>query len=248
LKRARYQTGSLTIQSRKHGPEVWIFRWRETLPDGRRAQRKKLVGTVEDFPTESAAERGVSDLRRLINQEDPVRHVLTVEALVSHYRHKELPPDTHEDKAYATKECYWSILSNWILPRWKSYRLEAVRTIAVEEWLRQIPRSKGTRAKIRGVLHALFNHAMRYEWLERNPITLVRQSAKRERLPYVLDIGELQALLAELGQMERTLVLIDAETGLRVGELLALKMEGCELRDIGRLGDAFHLPPGRWAV
>jgi len=213
----------LTTQSRKHGPEVWIFRWRETLPDGRRAQRKKLVGTVEDFPTESAAQRAVSALRRLINQEGPLRQALTVETIVSHYRQKELPPDTHEEKAYATKECYSSVLSNWILPRWKSYRLEAVRTIAVEDWLRQIPRSKGTKAKIRGVLHALFTDAMRYEWLGRNPITLVRQSAKRERLPDVLDIGELQALLAELGQMERTLVLIDAGTGLRVGELLALK-------------------------
>ena len=32
-------------------------------------------------------------------------------------------------------------------------------------------------------MSAIFHHAMRYEWVERNPIKLVRQSAKRERTP-----------------------------------------------------------------
>jgi hypothetical protein len=38
-----------------------------------------------------------------------------------------------------------------------------------------------TKAKIRNLMIVLFNHAIRYEWLEqrRNPITLVRQSAQR---------------------------------------------------------------------
>ena len=38
-----------------------------------------------------------------------------------------------------------------------------------------------TKAKIRNLMSVLFNHAIRYEWLEqrRNPITLVRQSAQR---------------------------------------------------------------------
>lgn len=30
-------------------------------------------------------------------------------------------------------------------------------------------------------MSALFNHAIRYEWTERNPIRFVRHSAKRER-------------------------------------------------------------------
>lgn len=39
---------------------------------------------------------------------------------------------------------------------------------------------------------------MRYEWMDRNPISLVRQSAKWERVPDVLSVHEIAALLGEL--------------------------------------------------
>ena len=62
-------------------------------------------------------------------------------------------------------------------------------------WLRGLQRADGTplanptKAKIRNLFSVLFNHAIRYEWLEqgRNPITLVRQSATRKSTPQVLD-------------------------------------------------------------
>ena len=85
------------------------------------------------------------------------------------------------------------------------------------------------------MLHALFNHALRYEWLDRNPISLVRQSSKREKTPTILEIEEAYALLGELKSRERVMVLIDLGTGLRVSELLALRwqdldFEGLEFR------------------
>jgi integrase len=84
-------------------------------------------------------------------------------------------------------------------------------------------------------MSGIFHHAMRYEWVERNPIKLVRQSAKRERTPDVLELAELQLLLSKLAVRERTLALLDAATGLRVSELLALRwgdvdFENLELR------------------
>jgi integrase len=72
-------------------------------------------------------------------------------------------------------------------------------------------------------MSALFSHAMRYEWLDRNPIKLARQSAKRERIPDVLELAEIRLLLSKLGVRERTLALLDAATGLRVSGLLALR-------------------------
>jgi integrase len=79
---------------------------------------------------------------------------------------------------------------------------------------------------------ALFQHAMRYEWADSNPIKLVRQSAKRERVPEVLDLEELQLLLSKLALRERTLVLLDAATGLRVSELLALRWEDVDFKSL----------------
>ena len=72
-------------------------------------------------------------------------------------------------------------------------------------------------------MSALFNHAMRYEWVDRNPISLVRQSAKRERVPEVLTVEDVKALLSELQEPYRTMAFLAAATGLRVSELLGLK-------------------------
>jgi len=56
---------------------------------------------------------------------------------------------------------------------------------------------------------------MRHEWTGKNPITLVRQSAKRLRTPDVLDVDEIKALLSELEDPFRTMVFLAATTGLR---------------------------------
>lgn len=71
---------------------------------------------------------------------------------------------------------------------------------------------------------------MRYEWVERNPTKLVRQSAKRERTPDILELAELQLLLSKLAVREGTLAPLDAATGLRVSELLALRWCDVDLR------------------
>jgi integrase len=71
-------------------------------------------------------------------------------------------------------------------------------------------------------MSALFSHAMQYERTDKNPIKLVRQSAKRERIPDALELGELQLLLIKLDTRERTLVLLAAATVLRVSELLGI--------------------------
>jgi integrase len=65
---------------------------------------------------------------------------------------------------------------------------------------------------------------MRWEFFSRNPITLVRQSATRERVPDVLTIEEIGKLLSELpAGVWRTAVFVAVTTGLRVSELLGLK-------------------------
>jgi integrase len=105
------------------------------------------------------------------------------------------------------------------------------RTIAVENWLRELRRKDGnplantTKAKIRNLMSVLFNHAIRYEWLEpgKNPITLVRQSGARQKTPEVLDPQEIKNLLSQLDPPYRQMVLLDATTGLRRSELFALK-------------------------
>ena len=53
-------------------------------------------------------------------------------------------------------------------------------------------------------MSALFSHAIRWEWTERNPIKSIRQSAKRMRTPDVLMPEEIMALLKNLPEPLRT--------------------------------------------
>ena len=221
FRRARHQQGSLQCVKRKAGKTVWEFRWYEPTTNGDTVYRKKVIGTTEEYKTESQAQRAADAVRLTINAEQTPKSV-SIAALVEHYRTRELSKE-NQGKAFSTKQAYGFYLKNWIVPRWGTYSLEDVKPVAVESWLKSIPRSRGSKAKIRNIMSALFNHARRYEWTDRNPITRVRQSAKRQRLPEVLTDEELQALIPHLSVRDRVLVLLDACTGLRVGELLGLK-------------------------
>lgn len=141
-----------------------------------------------------------------------------LQPVVQHYKENELP-----SKAFSTQRTVQTSLKTWVLPKWGEFQLGDVRTIHVESWLRGLSLANATKAKIRNVVHIIFAHACRHEWWEKNPISLVRQSAKRQKVPDVLELEELKKLLAELENPARVLVFLTAATGLRVSEALGLK-------------------------
>jgi integrase len=233
-RRTRYQQGSVQREKRHSGPDVWIYRWYETGTDGNSKYRKAIVGTVATLANQTSALKAAQALRIDANHEAPHTEggPKTVAELIAHYRLKELAGDNQGRKAFSTRAAYECYLNAWVLPRWGTYRIDQVKPVAVEAWLDGIKRANGTKAKIRNLMSAVFQHAMRYEWMNRNPIQLVRQSAKREKVPDVLELGELQLLLTKLDVRERTLVLLDAATGLRVSELLALRWSDVDFENL----------------
>jgi len=216
--RERYQNGSILREERKTGAAVWTLRWRERDANGKTMRRKEIIGTVDEFPTKASALRACEFRRSTINRETKTPR--TIAELVEHYRMKELPTKTPY-----TQEVYEGYISTWLLPKWGSYSLSDVRPVAVESWLGTLKLSNGSRAKVRNILSAIYAHAMRWEFFDRNPVTLVRQSAKRQRTPDVLTADELNAMLAELAGVYRVMVYVAATTGLRVSELLALRWQ-----------------------
>ena len=72
-----------------------------------------------------------------------------------------------------------------------------VKAVAVESWLSTLkkddgaPLANGSKKKIRDLMHLLYEHAIRYEWTDRNPIRSVRQSGMRQATPIRLSVDEL---------------------------------------------------------
>ena len=56
------QQGSVIMSERKHGPAVWQFRWSETGAQGQRVYRKRVVGTVEEYPNSEAVREAFKGL------------------------------------------------------------------------------------------------------------------------------------------------------------------------------------------
>ncbi len=220
---SRLQQGSLLKLKRKVGPDVWVFRWYEET-NGTRTYRKRTLGTVARYPHLRDAEKAADALRNAINSEFTVPE--TVTELVTHYRNHEL---TEDKKAYATVEANTHYLKNHIVPKWGAFYLTDIRTVDVELWLHTLQYAPGTRSKIRNIMSAVFNHAIRHEWMDRNPITKVRVSAKRLREPDVLSPAELASLIAVLDIRERAMVMLAGSTVLRRSELVALTWTDIDL-------------------
>jgi integrase len=205
-------------------PQVWQFRWSEIDPGGKRLYHKKIIGTVEHYPDETAVRRAVVGLLSEINTDvRPTNpRAITIAQLCDHFEQRELSKE-NTWRSHATKKIYKAYLTRWVRPHWHKYELAEIRTIQVESWLRGLPLAKSSCAKIRNLMSVLFNHACRYELFDRNPIYLVRQSAKRRRVPVVLMPTEIKALVDNLSIREQTLVLLAVSTGLRQSELFGLK-------------------------
>ncbi len=167
------QQGSLIRSGRKRGPDVWQFRWADSGPWGNRIYRKRVIGTVCEYPDVDSARKSVTGLLREINSNPLLRFPppMTVAELCDHFIQRELANDNLW-RSYSTRRAYEAYIKTWIIPHWGNARLSEMRTMKVESWLRQLPLAKNSCAKIRGLLSVLFNHACRHEFFDRNPIRL----------------------------------------------------------------------------
>ncbi len=144
-------------------------------------------------------------------------HPTTVNALVDRYLNEVAPQEVRKQ----TQQSYKSYAKH-IVARWGTEMVQSVdNPLAVEGWLKTIP--KRTAPHVRNFFHLLYQWALRWKLVEHNPITLVRQSRKRCKIPRVLRPEEVRALLNELEEPYRTMVEVCCGLGLRSCELVALK-------------------------
>jgi integrase len=239
---ARYKNGCLQKIKRKDGIERWQLRWNALCPDGVIRERKKTIGSVSDYPEDSKKFKDrLADLRLSINSEGPTDlTAITMARAIQHYTLHELSDSSDSGKAYSTRRKKTQVFDRWVIPRWGKLELGAIKTVAVEQWLKSLmttqlgkpkPLAGGSKRKIRDAMSSVFNHAIRWEFTDRNPIrgpvkgSGVRVSGKREQIPDVLEVEEMKLLLGALELRERTMVFLDMGLGLRRGELAGIKWE-----------------------
>jgi integrase len=225
------QFGSLIRRARRSQSAVWEFRWREPGPTGTWRHRRIVVGPTDQIVDESAARRAVAALQIEINPNvKSTQPAITIGDLVQHFQQRELRTG-FAWRTFSTRNSYEGNLRKWIVPRWSQHPADKLKAGEVELWLRSLPLARASCAKIRNLMSMLFNHGVRHGICDANPIQLVRQGAKRKKIPIVLTSDEVRRLIEALPLRERTLVLMAACTGLRMSELL--RSNGLTFTSIG---------------
>jgi integrase len=242
LSRTRYQQGSIRRVKRRKGQDVWVFRWLDTKADGSRKENNRVIGSVLEYRTKAAAMKAAEALRININSTTPRQSVfgMTFGELADHYMAKELEVNQEEarkPKAYSTVEANRRYLRKWIVPRWGKVPVSEMEPIVIEDWLGRLTRAphklaNGTLVKLRSIMNAVFRHGMRHGFLPRdaeaNPIKYVRQSGGSTKEHTRLTPEQAMSIVGHLHEPVRTMVLLDASTGLRASELTALRWQDAD--------------------
>lgn len=123
---------------------AWSFRWLRKGADGVSREHKKTIGPVKDYPEKSKKLHDVlARLRLNINADGPTELTsITMKEAVEHYKCHELIDCGKDGKAYSTRNRKTLVLDKWVVQHWGALELRAIKTVAVEQWLKTLVTTK----------------------------------------------------------------------------------------------------------
>ncbi len=128
-----------------------------------------------------------------------------------------------------TLQNYTGNVEKHFRPRWGDIKLCDISVLDVEEWIRAKAKTvaKNTLANLRGQFTQIWNCALRWGLTkEANPIALIpriRNAGKTPRGTSLPSLDQFHALLYDLEYDVRAFVVVAVGTGMRAGEILALR-------------------------
>jgi integrase len=205
---------------------VWVGCYRDDViaDDGRRLRRQRsvILGRVSELGKRQALQR-LSERLAAINQgRQKPEHLITFQRFVL----ERWEPNLYPTLRHSTQRNYRWYVRRHLLPFFGEMRLSEIGAADVQVFVSR--KSKQIAPKtvvcLRNLLSKIFSTAQRWDFLSVNPAQGAQVPAlvdTRERL--TLTPKQVRALLAELAEPYKTMVLLAVLSGLRRGEIFGLR-------------------------
>jgi integrase len=235
--RRRYQTGCVFKRGKRR--KVWVARWREDVlcEDGKvgRILRSVVLGSVADLPTRKDAQVRLDEELRAVNQGTVRPESSMLFGTFAEEQWKTLVLPTLK---LSTQHGYKTVLAKHLLPYWRDWRLRDIGRQDVQQWVADRFRRKLGWQTVRNawtLLSGILETAVEYGYLSMNPARGVKFPEKElKEAPVLFTAEDFVKLLEQLDEPYRTMARLIALTGLRIGELLAVRWRCLDL-EIGTL-------------
>ena len=237
MARRRYQTGCVFKRGKRR--KVWVARWREDVlcEDGKvgRILRSVVLGSVADLPTRKDAQVRLDEELRAVNQGTVRPESSMLFGTFAEEQWKTLVLPTLK---LSTQHGYKTVLAKHLLPYWRDWRLRDIGRQDVQQWVADRFRRKLGWQTVRNawtLLSGILETAVEYGYLSMNPARGVKFPEKElKEAPVLFTAEDFVKLLEQLDEPYRTMARLIALTGLRIGELLAVRWRCLDL-EIGTL-------------
>lgn len=227
--RRSYGTGSLYVRTDRNGRETWYGHWRA---NGRQVKRKVGVKRAEGARDGLTRTQAEGELRRLIDTTTARAAKSGVKLTIG-----ELEPVYRDYLAKrgrkpTTLRAVESGGRVWLAPFFGEKALDSITPEDVADLIAKMEVEELSAKSIRnyiGTLSAMFAFAQRRRWATTNPAAMVELPAVeageeiRFLTPDEVDLVISAVPAGQFQALDRALILTAAMTGLRAGELIALR-------------------------
>jgi len=198
-----------------------------------RRQRSVVLGSVREL--------GVWDARRLLSQKlaaiNQGTHKPELMMTFERFVVERWEPNILPMLRYSTARNYRHMIQRHLTPFFGDLRLPEIGPAVVQKFLAEKSKQLApwTIHQLRSILSKIFSTAQRWDYLEKNPTRRVQvPSLVNARDKTTLPTEQVRALLGELKEPYRTMVLLAVLSGLRRGEIFGLRWKYVDFEEGSR--------------